>query len=271
MTDLADLGTAENFLQKHAHTLFSYATEDRGRKRDHHGEPLQVTIVTGYHKTTHWGMMVLNRKSRLASGALSVEFPLPPAQVEANAAYGFSKTIGNFPGATSMRRGPDRPGLRNQSVFVRGFHIMSRKFVFGLASRKKRTILSPSLSRRALDRTQGLLYDNFFPAEPFDDLTSGVFSLQTQAESTKTTGTDFTLNNLVPALREGETENTLVCLGFSCFISLHTEDSPNMKEVDQQKPESSSKSKTQDSDNTAQTSKIYREHVCSLLQSLNGH
>jgi len=218
MTDLADLGTAENFLQKHAHTLFSYATEDRGRKRDHHGEPLQVTIVTGYHKTTHWGMMVLNRKSRLASGALSVEFPLPPAQVEANAAYGFSKTIGNFPGATSMRRGPDRPGLRNQSVFVRGFHIMSRRFMFGLESRKKKEKVTPTASRVVTIRSSRFLYDDYYPAEPFDDLATGVFSLQTQAETTKTAGTDFTLNDLVPALRKGNTENTLVCPIFLLYL-----------------------------------------------------
>jgi hypothetical protein len=130
MTDLKSFTSAQNFLKNHAKALYRYATVDRERVPDHVREPLRLCVVTGYHKMTHWGMMVLSRKGRFASSALSVEFPLPPTKIEANASYGFEKSAGNIPGATSMKRGPDDPGLRNQCVFVRGFHITGRRHRF---------------------------------------------------------------------------------------------------------------------------------------------
>jgi len=230
MTDLADLGAAEKFLREHANMLFYYATADRGRKREPHGEPLQVTVVTGYHKTTHWGMMVLNRKTRFASGGLSVEFPLPPARMEATGGYGFSSTVGNFPGATSMRRGPDKPGPRNQSVFVRGFHIMSRKFVFGIKSRQATWQLDSiefepletyslpvdpfgtSSSAAAFPHTQFGVHQTSTPtltADVLTDLDPIIRRFQKMAR--KKARRDFTLDDLISPMAAGNSEENSVC------------------------------------------------------------
>lgn len=89
-------------------------------------------------------MMVLSQKSHFASGALSVDFPLRPANIEANASYGFARSIGNIPGVMSMKRGPDKPGHRNQCIFVRGFHITGRSSLFGFGSKQEVAVMSPN-------------------------------------------------------------------------------------------------------------------------------
>jgi len=282
MTDLADLGAAEKFLREHANMLFSYATKDRGRQREPHGEPLQVTVVTGYHKTTHWGMMVLNRKTRLASGALSVEFPLPPAQVNATASYGFSSSVGNFPGATSMRRGPDKPGPRNQSVFIRGFHMMRRPFRslgYTLYSIEDTNLLDVQVGKL----TEPLHVDPF-PEDPFGNSTFPNTSSQSHdddASASMTTshvlavidtivqdlharaankpGTSFTLNDLISTSSPSGTEEAYpVCPRFPDIHFWYTDNLLHIKDVIKERPRSVL---IYQDGRTSKASKIAKEYV----------
>jgi len=128
IADAKALLPIKSFLRQHVSRLWEFAMKDKGRLDPDRSRPLDLCVVTGFHKTTDWGMAVLRQKVKSHNIGMRIDYPFSPKAVSINSpTYGMQKIQSDVPGLSNIRTGPDIPGPRNQCVFVRGYHILARK------------------------------------------------------------------------------------------------------------------------------------------------
>ena len=128
IADAKALLPIKSFLRQHVSRLWEFAMKDKGRLDPDRSRPLDLCVVTGFHKTTDWGMAVLRQKVKSHNIGMRIDYPFSPKAVSINSpTYGMQKIQSDVPGLSNIRTGPDMPGPRNQCVFVRGYHILARK------------------------------------------------------------------------------------------------------------------------------------------------
>ena len=128
ITDAKALLPIRSFLCQHASRLWQFAMTDKGRLDTDRSSPLDLCFVTGFHKTTDWGMAVLRKKIKSNNIGMRIDYPFSPKGVSINSpTYATQKIQSDVPGLSNIRTGPDIPGPRNQCVFVRGYHILARR------------------------------------------------------------------------------------------------------------------------------------------------
>lgn len=133
---LTNVRLFRKYAATHAENWYRYTNDTRGREA-RNGD---VRLVTGYDKTTKWGMATFSNSSAGEEGSLLLKFrPLEPQTTGSGKTYGWE-----YSGMAEVRAGPDRREIQdlragdqsetteyeNQCLFVRTLNVTLQEKVW---------------------------------------------------------------------------------------------------------------------------------------------